>query len=88
MSAKLRQDADRGAWPDTLEEVIRAFTQAPAWVSRKENQLGTLAPGKKADLVVFSRDLFQTAPDQLASVHVEMTMVDGEVLYHTGQEGR
>ena len=72
----------------TLEEVIRAFTQAPAWVSRKENQLGTLAPGKKADLVVFSRDLFQAAPDQLASVHVEMTMVDGEVLYHTGQEGR
>jgi hypothetical protein len=66
----------------TLEEVIHAFTQVPAWVSRKERQLGTLSPGKKADLVVFSRDLFQTAPGYLASVNVEMTMVNGEVLYH------
>jgi predicted amidohydrolase YtcJ len=65
----------------TLEEVIHAFTQMPAWVSRKENQLGSLAPGKKADLVVFCRDLFQTMPGQLASGKVEMTMVNGEVLY-------
>lgn len=66
----------------TLEEVIHAFTQMPAWVSRKENHLGSLVPGKKADLVVFCRDLFQTAPGMLASVKVEMTMVNGEVLYH------
>ncbi len=64
-----------------LEEVIRAFTQVPAWVSRKENQLGSLMPGKKADLTVFSQDLFQTPPNHLASVDVEMTMVNGEVLY-------
>jgi predicted amidohydrolase YtcJ len=66
----------------TLEDVIHGFTRVPAWVSRKEDQLGTLAPGKKADLVVFSQDLFRTAPSQLASVDVEMTMVNGEVLYH------
>jgi len=66
----------------TVEEVVRAFTQVPAWVSRKEGQLGTLAPGKKADLAIFSRDLFRAAPGDLASAHVEMTMVDGEVLYH------
>ena len=70
----------------SLEEIIRAFTQMPAWVSRRENQLGTLAPGKKADLVVFSRDLFQTAPGDLASVEVELSMVNGEVLY--AAEGR
>lgn len=65
----------------TLEEVIHAFTQVPAWVSRKEQELGTLAPGKKADLVVFSQDLFRTVPGHLASVNVEMTLVNGEVLY-------
>jgi len=64
-----------------LEEVIHAFTQIPAWVSRKENQLGSLVPGKKADLTVFSQDLFQTAPNHLASGDVEMTIVNGEVLY-------
>ncbi len=73
-----------GWFPDerlTLEEVLHGFTQMPAWVSRKERQLGTLTPGKKADLVVFARDLFQVAADQLSSVDVEMTMVNGEVLY-------
>lgn len=68
----------------TLPEVIQAFTQVPAWVSRKEHQLGTLAPGKKADLVVFGQDPFRTAPGRLPSVEVEMTMVDGEILYHKG----
>ena len=68
----------------TLEEIIHGFTAVPAWVSRKENQLGTLAPGKKADLVVFSRDLFQTSLGHLASVDVEMTMVNGEVVYQKG----
>ena len=67
----------------TLEEVIHAFTQTPAWVSRKESRFGSLARGKKADLVVFSRDLFQAAQGDLASVNTEMTMVNGEVLYHS-----
>jgi len=65
----------------TLDEVIHAFTAVPTWVSRKEDDLGSLAPGKKADLVMFGQDLFQVAPDELASVDVEMTMINGEVLY-------
>ncbi len=64
-----------------LEDIIRAFTWVPAWVSRKENDLGTLGPGRKADLVVFAEDLFQRPPGQVFSVPVEMTMVDGEVLF-------
>ena len=82
--------APQGGWfPSerlTLEEVIRAFTQTPAWVSRKEENLGTLAAGKKADLTVFSRDLVRTAPGELASVAVEMTMVDGKVRYHAERD--
>ena len=65
----------------TCEEVIRAFTALPAWVSRKELQLGSLTPGKKADLTVFSQDLFQMPADQVRSAMVEMTMVNGEVLH-------
>jgi predicted amidohydrolase YtcJ len=65
----------------SLEEVIRAFTQVAAWASRKEDQLGTLTPGRKADLVVFDRDLFAVAPGQVASAEVELTMVDGEIVY-------
>ncbi|HWU41668.1 MAG TPA: amidohydrolase, partial [Candidatus Acidoferrum sp.] len=77
-----------GWFPDqklTLEEVMHAFTQVPAWVSRKESQLGTIAPGKKADLVVFRQDLFRTASGQLAPVDVEMTVVNGGVLFSRRQ---
>jgi predicted amidohydrolase YtcJ len=68
----------------TLEEVIHAFTAVPAWVSRKEDRLGILAPGKKADLAVFGQDLFALPGDQWPSVGVEMTIVDGEVVYEKG----
>ena len=76
-----------GWFPDerlTLEEVIHGFTQMPAWVSRNEHHLGSLTPGKKADLTVFAQDPFRVAPDRLASVTVEMTMVNGEVVYQRG----
>jgi predicted amidohydrolase YtcJ len=65
----------------SLKETLHAFTAVPAWVSRKEAQLGTLAVGKRADLAVFAEDLSRLAPEQLLSAKVEMTMVDGEVLY-------
>jgi hypothetical protein len=65
----------------TLEETIHAFTAVPAWTARKESILGSLTPGKKADLVVFTRDLFQLAPKDLPPVPVEMTLVNGEVAY-------
>jgi len=65
----------------TLEETLRAFTAVPAWVSRKEATLGTLAVGKTADLTVFAEDLSALAPEKLPSVQVEMTMVGGVVTY-------
>jgi predicted amidohydrolase YtcJ len=68
----------------TLEETLHAFTAVPAWVSRKEARLGSLAPGKIADLTVFAEDLAAVMPDHLPSVKVEMTIVDGEIAYRKG----
>jgi predicted amidohydrolase YtcJ len=65
----------------TLEETIHAFTAIPAWTSRTEGTLGSLAPGKAADLTAFGEDLFQVDPDRLPSILVELTMVKGEVEY-------
>ncbi len=65
----------------SLQEILHAFTAVPAWVSQKEQELGSLAPGRRADLTVFDRDLFALAPDQVSSAELELTMVDGEVVY-------
>jgi hypothetical protein len=66
----------------TLEQTIQAFTALPAWTSRKEQVLGSLTPGKQADVTVFGRDLFQVKAAELSSVPVEMTLVNGEIVYH------
>ncbi len=65
----------------TLEESINGFTMIPAWTARKENNLGTVAPGKWADLSIFEQDLFRLPPDQWHTVDVEMTIVDGEIVF-------
>jgi len=65
----------------SLEESINSFTQISAWSARKESILGTLTPGKLADLTIFETDLFRVPAASWPSVAVEMTIVGGEVVY-------
>ena len=87
-AAVTRQGTDgnpAGGWyPDqklSLEETIEGFTKTAAWTAGKEAELGSVEPGKKADLTVFCQDLFTTPPEIWHKVDVEMTMVNGEVVY-------
>ena len=77
-----------GGWyPDqrlNLEESLPGFTTAPAWVSGRQEQSGSIRVGKWADLTVFAQDLFVVPPSEWPSVPVEMTIVNGEVLYRHG----
>jgi predicted amidohydrolase YtcJ len=79
-----------GGWfPDqrlTLEESLAGFTTAPAWVSGREDRVGLIRPGLWADLTVFSRDLFVNPAAEWPSVPVEMTIVNGEVLFQHGKK--
>ena len=65
----------------TLEEALRAYTQGSAYAAFEENEKGTTAPGKLADLVVLSEDPFQIRPDQIKDVEVATTIVGGKVVY-------
>jgi len=64
-----------------LEQGLAGYTRTSAWTSRRENYLGSITPGKWADLTVFEADLFQIPPEQWPSVGVEMTIVDGEIAF-------
>jgi predicted amidohydrolase YtcJ len=46
-----------------------------------EEKLGRLEPGKYADLVVLSQDLFDTDPVEIPDVQVHMTMVEGKIVF-------
>jgi predicted amidohydrolase YtcJ len=65
----------------SLEDSITGFTEVAAWSTRREDELGSTAPGKLADLTVFNQDLFKLSPDQWPEVETEMTVVNGEVVY-------
>ena len=80
----LRGNPPGGWFPEerlSLEESIKAFTTVPAWCSRKEKYLGAVTPGRWADLTVFDQDLSRIPPEQWASAKVEMTIVNGEIVY-------
>jgi predicted amidohydrolase YtcJ len=65
----------------SLEEALTAYTSGSAYAGFMEDKVGRLEPGKYADLVVLSQDLFQLEPEDIPSARVELTMVSGEILY-------
>jgi len=65
----------------TVEEVLRTYTLNAAYASFDENKKGTIEVGKFADLTILSDDLFNVPPDKIKRAHVEMTIVDGKIVY-------
>jgi predicted amidohydrolase YtcJ len=65
----------------SLEEALRAYTAGSAYAGFRESDLGTLAPGRRADFTVFDRDLTAIPPAELAEAKVRATVVDGRVEY-------
>jgi len=65
----------------TVEEAVRAYTIGSAYAEFQEHEKGTIAPGKLADLVILSRDIFKIDPKEIEKVTVVMTIMDGRVVY-------
>ena len=75
---------DRGWQPEqrmTRQEAVRAFTTWNAFASRQDAELGTLEPGKRADLVVLSDYVLTCAEDRIRDITPALTMVGGEVVW-------
>jgi hypothetical protein len=62
-------------------QALRAYTLHGAYASFEEEIKGSIEPGKLADLVVLSRNILSAPTEELLDVSVDLTMVDGEILY-------
>jgi predicted amidohydrolase YtcJ len=62
-----------------LATAIGAYTTGGAHANFCEHDRGTLAPGKAADLIALSGNLFELPPEQIKDCHVDLTMVEGQV---------
>lgn len=61
----------------SAEAALRALTIEAAWQIREEESKGSLAPGKRADLVILDRDPTAVAPEELTGLQVVATYKDG-----------
>ena len=70
----------------SLEQTIFAYTLGAAKAAGWDKVIGSLTPGKLADLIVVDRDLFELEKQgikgtEVADTEVEMTIFGGEIVY-------
>jgi hypothetical protein len=66
------------------EQALKLYTAANGWFLNEEDRLGTLEPGKYADLVVLSEDYFDADAvddDAIKRIRSVLTLVGGEVVH-------
>jgi len=63
------------------EVMFQAYTLNAAKTLRLEQQIGSLAPGKQADLIVLDRDVFKVSNDELFDTQVLKTFFAGKQVY-------
>jgi predicted amidohydrolase YtcJ len=65
----------------TVEQAVNAYTKGSAFARFSEDRLGTLEPGKEADLAVLSQDIFSIAHEEIGKTKVWMTVVGGKIVF-------
>ncbi|KAG9042408.1 hypothetical protein FS837_010907 [Tulasnella sp. UAMH 9824] len=74
-----------GGWfPDerlTREQALYGMTLGAAYAGHQEDIIGSLTPGKRADLVILDNDIMQVPPAEILKTNVKVTILDGTVYY-------
>jgi predicted amidohydrolase YtcJ len=62
-----------------------AYTRNSARAMNLESKIGSIAPGKRADLILLDRDVLTVSPEQMRETQVLWTMVAGKTVYQAAQ---
>ena len=60
-----------------------AYTIVPAMVYGRDDELGSITPGKRADLVILDRDIYSVDPMEIVDTRVDLTLFDGRIVYRS-----
>jgi predicted amidohydrolase YtcJ len=65
----------------TVAEAVEGYTMGSAFAEFQEMEKGSITPGKLADLILLSDDIFSMSPQAIKDVKVEETIVGGKVVF-------
>ena len=65
----------------TVEQAVDAYTRGGAYARFSEARIGSLEPGKEADLAVLSQDIFSVKSTDIGKTQVILTMVGGKTVF-------
>jgi predicted amidohydrolase YtcJ len=67
----------------SVAETVQAYTLGAAFAGRREKTEGSIEPGKLADIIILSQNVFKIDPHKIAETKVFTTMVGGRVVYQS-----
>ena len=67
----------------SVYEAIRAYTIGSAYAEFRERQKGTIEPGKQADFVILSDDIFNVDRLKIRDAKVTLTAVNGQIVFQS-----
>lgn len=70
----------------SAEEALRMYTTDAAWLQFEEDHKGSIAPGKRADLIVLERNPLKVPTEEISKIRVLRTLVAGEEVYSVESE--
>ena len=83
-----RDGTPAGGWyPEerlSVAEAVAGYTLGPAHARGQLGRLGSISPGKLADLVVLDRDIFAVPPAAIADIQPVLTIFAGSIVYSNG----
>jgi predicted amidohydrolase YtcJ len=65
----------------TAAEALRCYTMNAAEALGRGHLEGSIEPGKRANVLVLDRDFVAGPPDDIRNMQVDMTFVEGDLLY-------
>ena len=65
----------------TVAEAVEAYTMGSAYAEFQENDKGSITPGKLADMVLLSDDVFSIDPAKIRDVKVMTTFLGGKTVW-------
>jgi hypothetical protein len=65
----------------TLPEAVEAYTMGAAFSEFQEREKGSITPGKLADMVIMSDNIFDLKPEAIHNVKAKTTIIGGKVVY-------